>query len=50
MRGAQKVRRDGGINVNVWDFYDFRDCYARECYVRDKYVVPVPLISIFFFT
>ncbi len=30
-----KVWRDGGISVNVWDFYEFRDCY-----VRDNYVVP----------
>ncbi len=29
------LRRDGRISVNVWDFYDF-----RECYVRENYVVP----------
>ncbi len=35
-----QARRDGGISVNVWDFYDFRYCYVRGCYVWDNYVVP----------
>jgi hypothetical protein len=37
------LRRDGGISVNVWDFYDFGECYVRENYV----VPPVSLIEIF---
>ena len=35
-----KVWRDGGISVNVSDFYEFQDCYVRDCYVRDNYAVP----------
>ncbi len=37
------LKRDGGIYVNVWDFYDFRECYVRDCYVRENYVVPEKL-------
>jgi hypothetical protein len=43
------LRRDGGIYVNVWDFYDFRECYVRDCYVRENYVVPPIAIGVLIF-